>query len=177
MLIHTANRLKLLLIVITMLSVVASAQNMPNTLHVFGGPSRDGKEPRGTLLQATDGMIYGVTKAGGENDRGTIYRVQTNGDDYAILHSFNPVAGDGSYPESGLIEASDGALYGTANGGGSAGRGILFNARPVRGFWVGWIAQSVEQRTENPCVASSILAPATTFINHSLPTHIPFLAW
>jgi hypothetical protein len=27
----------------------------------------------------------------------------------------------------------------------------------------GWIAQSVEQRTENPCVAGSIPAPATTF--------------
>jgi hypothetical protein len=26
----------------------------------------------------------------------------------------------------------------------------------------GWIAQSVEQRTENPCVAGSIPAPATT---------------
>ena len=28
---------------------------------------------------------------------------------------------------------------------------------------VGWIAQSVEQRTENPCVGGSIPSPATTF--------------
>ncbi len=38
----------------------------------------------------------------------------------------------------------------------------------------GWIAQSVEQRTENPCVASSILAPATTFQinrNHAIETN------
>src|SRR5437660_891987 len=28
----------------------------------------------------------------------------------------------------------------------------------------GWIAQSVEQRTENPCVAGSIPAPATSFM-------------
>jgi hypothetical protein len=38
----------------------------------------------------------------------------------------------------------------------------------LAGLWhgrqtLGWIAQSVEQRTENPCVASSILAPATIF--------------
>jgi hypothetical protein len=31
----------------------------------------------------------------------------------------------------------------------------------------GWIAQSVEQRTENPCVAGSIPAPATTLKNAS----------
>jgi carbonic anhydrase len=30
---------------------------------------------------------------------------------------------------------------------------------------VGWIAQSVEQRTENPCVAGSIPAPATNFFS------------
>jgi hypothetical protein len=28
---------------------------------------------------------------------------------------------------------------------------------------VGWVAQSVEQRTENPCVGGSIPPPATTF--------------
>jgi hypothetical protein len=27
----------------------------------------------------------------------------------------------------------------------------------------GWVAQSVEQRTENPCVGGSIPPPATTF--------------
>src|SRR6266498_368221 len=30
-------------------------------------------------------------------------------------------------------------------------------------FAVGWVAQLVEQRTENPCVAGSIPASATTF--------------
>src|SRR3954471_14852352 len=30
-------------------------------------------------------------------------------------------------------------------------------------FTVGWVAQLVEQRTENPCVAGSIPASATTF--------------
>ena len=30
---------------------------------------------------------------------------------------------------------------------------------------VGWVAQSVEQRTENPCVGGSIPSPATTSIS------------
>ena len=30
---------------------------------------------------------------------------------------------------------------------------------------VGWVAQLVEQRTENPCVGGSIPPPATTFKN------------
>ena len=36
---------------------------------------------------------------------------------------------------------------------------VWFHTRPT----VGRIAQLVEQRTENPCVAGSIPAPATTF--------------
>ena len=43
------------------------------------------------------------------------------------------------------------------------GRIGIVEWRRIRFF--GWIAQLVEQRTENPCVASSILAPATTFNN------------
>ena len=37
------------------------------------------------------------------------------------------------------------------------------NPSVVTTKWVGWIAQSVEQRTENPCVGGSIPPPATTF--------------
>jgi hypothetical protein len=39
----------------------------------------------------------------------------------------------------------------------------------------GWIAQSVEQRTENPCVAGSIPAPATNFISSCI--HRRFLTF
>ena|ERR1044071_1046735 len=35
---------------------------------------------------------------------------------------------------------------------------------------VGWVAQSVEQRTENPCVGGSIPSPATTSITHAFPS-------
>jgi hypothetical protein len=40
----------------------------------------------------------------------------------------------------------------------------------------GGIAQSVEQGTENPCVASSILAPATIFL-HIQPQNFGFEAF
>jgi hypothetical protein len=43
---------------------------------------------------------------------------------------------------------------------------------------VGWIAQSVEQRTENPCVAGSIPAPATTSsLSNRIDTFDAFLTF
>jgi len=41
------------------------------TLHAFG--STDGAYPTGALVQATDGLFYGVTFAGGPNGDGTIF--------------------------------------------------------------------------------------------------------
>ena len=41
---------------------------------------------------------------------------------------------------------------------------------------VGWIAQSVEQRTENPCVAGSIPAPATIPQNLKMCANWGFMA-
>jgi hypothetical protein len=37
----------------------------------------------------------------------------------------------------------------------------------------GWVAQSVEQRTENPCVAGSIPAPATILRPQMLTSNLP----
>ena len=40
------------------------------------------------------------------------------------LHSFT--YGDGAYPVAGLIQGSDGSLYGTTSEGGAAGAGVVF---------------------------------------------------
>ncbi len=101
-------------------------------LHTFTN-SPDGANPVGRLLQASDGMIYGTTEAGGDgvSPLGTVFKMSTNGSDYAVLHSFNFGGSDGILPEAGLIQGSDGALYGTAanariSGGGSSGFGTIF---------------------------------------------------
>ena len=45
------------------------------TLHKFGG--KNGSDPRGTLVQATNGSFYGATQAGGTNKDGTAFRIST----------------------------------------------------------------------------------------------------
>jgi uncharacterized repeat protein (TIGR03803 family) len=49
-----------------------------------------------------------------------------------VLHTFNLT--DGEFPYSGLIHGSDGSLYGTTFGGGSAGCGTVFKIAPSGKF-------------------------------------------
>jgi uncharacterized repeat protein (TIGR03803 family) len=108
-------------------------------LHTFLGGPGDGAHPAATLLLATDGFLYGTTRAGGgaecgaSGGCGTLFRVAIDGSHYAVLHTFTGGATDGAIPGAGaLLQATDGSLYGTtANGGGSGchapgGCGILF---------------------------------------------------
>ena len=58
---------------------------------------------------------------GGRLRYGTVFKINTDGTGYQILWNFLGYQnGDGENPESGLIEGSDGALYGTTFFGGAA---------------------------------------------------------
>ncbi len=90
-------------------------------LHTFNG--RDGNYPSGQLLQASDGNFYGTTSEGGANDLyGTIFKMTPSGtltSLYSFCSQYNCT--DGAAPESGVIQASDGNLYGTTVEGGIYG--------------------------------------------------------
>ncbi len=107
------------------------------TIHQMG--LDDGYAPKAGLLQGSDGLLYGTTRLGLRTvayTTGTIYRVAYDGTGYTTLHSFgvysavnvngNPINLDGAYPETPLIEGSDGYLYGTARAGGANGTGVIF---------------------------------------------------
>ena len=86
-------------------------------LYSFQGGS-DGEFPNGPLIQATDGNFYGATGAGGgSGDQGTIFRISPAGA-YAQIFSFAADGSQGTGP-NGLVQASDGNLYGTCNQGGN----------------------------------------------------------
>src|SRR5579872_2267436 len=97
------------------------------TVHSFC-PLRclDGYSPRGSLIQATDGNLYGTTSAGGQAGGGTVFRVAQDG-----AFTYRPVIdGNGGASLAGLAEGSDGSLYGTTIYGGSPGDGTIFRVTP-----------------------------------------------
>jgi uncharacterized repeat protein (TIGR03803 family) len=97
-------------------------------------PATDGVGARATLTQGTDGKLYGTTAEGGADDAGTIFAVATDGTDFTVLHSFTP-ATDGANDYSGLIQGADGMLYGTTALGGANDGGTIFAiARDGTGF-------------------------------------------
>jgi uncharacterized repeat protein (TIGR03803 family) len=87
-------------------------------LYSFVNGLGDGFNPNGNLIQATDGNFYGTTTYGGAYGDGAIFEITPSGQE-SLLHSFNANANDGYSPGSGVIQASDGNLYGTTPGNGS----------------------------------------------------------
>ena len=71
----------------------------------------------GSLVQGTNGFLYGTTGQGGSNFGGTVFTISTNGTGYAQLHAFLQTGSGGEYPNPGLVLASNGVLYGTSGGG------------------------------------------------------------
>jgi len=96
------------------------------SLHSFDGT--DGDEPIGGLTQAIDGNYYGTTQADGTNGYGTVFKITSTGT-LTTLYNFCMLSAcaDGSFPEDGLIQGTDGNLYGTTFTGGTFGKGTIFS--------------------------------------------------
>jgi len=112
------------------------------TLHSFD--FTDGANPDAGLVQGTDGDLYGTTAYGGANSNdcnpysgyvgcGTVFKISRSGS-FTTLHSFD--SADGANPYAGLVQATDGNLYGTTPNGGSnpcggPGCGTVFKMTPT----------------------------------------------
>ncbi|MCK7479253.1 MAG: hypothetical protein M0C28_19230 [Candidatus Moduliflexus flocculans] len=66
-------------------------------LHRFAGPPVDGQHPVGNLI-LFGSTLYGMTNYGGKSHMGTIFKIQTDGSGFALVHSFAGGATDGRYP-------------------------------------------------------------------------------
>jgi uncharacterized repeat protein (TIGR03803 family) len=103
-------------------------------LHSFTGGS-DGGIPYAGLILSGD-SLYGTTSDGGisPSSSGTVFKVNTNGTAFSLLHSFTGYSGfggtnsDGASPSGGLF-LSGNTLYGTTYFGGVAGNGSVFAVR------------------------------------------------
>lgn len=96
--------------------------------------SANGSSPSGSLIQATDGKLYGMTYLGGTNDMGVLFQYDPITSTYSKKNDFAGVA-NGSNPRS-LMQASDGKLYGATTSGGINGLGVLFQYNPVTSTFI-----------------------------------------
>jgi uncharacterized repeat protein (TIGR03803 family) len=99
------------------------AQSGVTVLHSFG-LIRHGGNPQSGLIRNPAGHFFGTTYFGGTGGAGTVYELDNAGHQ-EVLHSFAG-APDGANPVAPLAADSEGNLYGTTLGGGSAGNGVLF---------------------------------------------------
>ena len=104
------------------------------TLYSFGNPAQGvpagGDDPYAGLVLGTDGNFYGTTEVGGEPygaGDGTIFKIAPEGT-LTTLYTFCTQANcaDGAVPDSGMVQATDGAFYGTTTQGGTDAYGTAY---------------------------------------------------
>jgi uncharacterized repeat protein (TIGR03803 family) len=87
----------------------------------------NGSGPLGYLVQGIDGNFYGTTFYGGTNGYGTVFEITPEGA-LTTLYSFCTYTNctDGANPNAGLVQATDGNLYGSTQWGGVNNDGTIF---------------------------------------------------
>lgn len=92
-------------------------------LHTFTGGA-DGAHPYAGLIFDTAGNLYGTTNGGGAFNYGTVFKVDSTGNE-TVLYSFTGPP-DGASPYAGVVQDSAGNLYGTTGEGGAFNHGTVY---------------------------------------------------
>jgi len=93
-------------------------------VHGFSSSDPAGQFAFCDLMKASDGNIYGVSRLGGANGLGTVYKLVPSTGSVTPLWSFDGYTGEDA--NSKQIQGTDGNLYGVASSGGYYGYGTIF---------------------------------------------------
>jgi uncharacterized repeat protein (TIGR03803 family) len=94
-----------------------SKSGKETVLHSFGGTG-DGSNPNNNLAIDAQGNLLGTTVYGGAFGQGMLFKVDKVGNE-TVLYNFGATAGDGAFPEAGVVLDKQGNIYGTTVWGGS----------------------------------------------------------
>lgn len=92
----------------------------------------NGADPAAALTPAGNGLFYGTTIRGGDNNVGSIFEFDSSGGG-SITPKASFDGANGANPESALTPAGNGLFYGTTVLGGSNGVGSIFEFDPLGG--------------------------------------------
>jgi uncharacterized repeat protein (TIGR03803 family) len=90
-------------------------------LHTFPTGANDGAIPSGSLI-IIGSSLFGMTEEGGPDNLGTVFRINTDGTGYTVLHNFANSTDDGHLP-FGALTALGSTLFGTTSQGGHNSNG------------------------------------------------------
>ena len=76
------------------------------------------------------GMTYEAGAGCGSCAGGTLFKIDTDGNNYAVVHTFAGGESDG-YKGLGLLTVSGSVLYGTTQQGGTSNKGVIFKWDPA----------------------------------------------
>jgi uncharacterized repeat protein (TIGR03803 family) len=91
---------------------------------LYNFPVVYGTHPTSRMIQAGNGVFYGVTTADGSYSAGALFSYEL-GVGFSPIHYFYPST-DGNNP-TGLVQASNGKLYGMTTAGGSGSYGGIYS--------------------------------------------------
>jgi len=115
--------------------------------------SSTGDFPSCTLVQASNGKLYGTTVRGGLINQGSIFSLDTGTNLLTKVYDFDTLHGYYTEYSDNAILASDGKIYGTTALGGGNGGGVLYSFDPVSNTY------NVEYHFTNSTGYSSVSAP------------------
>lgn len=97
----------------------------------FNDPN-EGAQTYSRLLLSSDGKLYGTVAGFGLYNDGVLFRLNTDGSDYKILHEFgdNSDETQGGFPYCALIAGPDGNFYGTTSAHGVYDNGTIYQLTP-----------------------------------------------
>jgi uncharacterized repeat protein (TIGR03803 family) len=102
-------------------------------LYNFKKNATDGRTPAASLMFDAAGNLYGSTFSGGAYGQGTAFELSPKsggGWKENVLHSFQLSHSDGYDPFAPFAMDPAGNLYGTTQGGGLNGGGVIFRIKP-----------------------------------------------
>jgi uncharacterized repeat protein (TIGR03803 family) len=107
--------------------------NTETDIHDFGNGKDAIRPGYGHLLQASNGLLYGLSEWGGLNDEGTLYSYNISTGKDTVLYNFNTGSIFGYEPTESLIQVNDSLLLGTTPYGGVNSVGIIFSYNILTG--------------------------------------------